>query len=106
MKSSSVVGYLCEIGCVFILFNVSKYIISDISFGMKSYVLFLSLFGFQLLITYHVVCSSGLQALLAPVFSKDLDNTVLRAKHELGSSKESWRREDFTKIYLSSLICF
>ena len=69
--------------------GVSKYIVSDISFGTEYYAFFLSCFGVPLPVTYHVVCASGMQALFSPVFTNDLDSTVLRAKYELGSSKEA-----------------
>lgn len=52
-------------------------------------VLFSSLdLGSQLLVTYPVVRASGMQVLLSPLFLNDPNNRALRAKYELGSSKQ------------------
>lgn len=52
-------------------------------------VLFPSLdLGSQLLVAYPVVRASGMQVLLSPLFLNDPNNRALRAKYELGSSKQ------------------
>lgn len=71
--------------------GISEYTDSNIYFWAIILSFILSCFGAQLL----VECSIGMQVLISPIPSSDLDNTVLRTNSKLGSSSEALKRRRF-----------